>query len=133
MKPTMKAPGSKRLKLRYDGPLSTFAFNFNLRRYIESMPYPRYAGSVGDNELNLMGCSDLYEAAEASLFAITTDGQGLTLVHFSAQPQPLLSLKPPNVSHKKSYANRMGKMTHDINPKLKSNPKPRIDRVVWAK
>jgi len=97
------------------------------------MPYPRYAGSVGDNELNLMGCSDLYEAAEASLFAITTDGQGLTLVHFSAQSQPLLSLKPPNVFHKKSYANRMGKMTHDINPKLKSNPKPRIDRVVWAK
>ena len=33
-----------------------------------------HAGSVGDSELNLMGCSDFYEAAEASLFAITTDG-----------------------------------------------------------
>jgi len=29
--------------------------------------------------------------------------------------------------------NRMGKMTPDINPKLESNPKPRTDRVVWAK
>jgi hypothetical protein len=33
IKPTLKAPGSKRLKLRYDEPLSKFAFNFNLRRY----------------------------------------------------------------------------------------------------
>ena len=30
--------------------------------------------------------------------------------------------------------NRMGKVTPDINPKLTSNPKPKIDRgVVWAK
>ena len=29
--------------------------------------------------------------------------------------------------------NRMGKMTPDINPKLDSNPKSKIDRVVWAK
>jgi len=33
IKPTLKAPGSMLLKLRYDGPLSEFAFNFNLRRY----------------------------------------------------------------------------------------------------
>jgi len=33
MKPTLKAPGSKHLKLNYDEPLSNFAFNFNLRRY----------------------------------------------------------------------------------------------------
>jgi hypothetical protein len=32
--PTLKAPATKRLKLRYDGLLSNFAFNFNLRRYI---------------------------------------------------------------------------------------------------
>ena len=35
MKPT-NAPGSKRLKLRYDELLSSFAFNFNLRRYTEA-------------------------------------------------------------------------------------------------
>ena len=34
IKPTLKAPGTKRLKLKYDKPLSSFAFNFDLRRYI---------------------------------------------------------------------------------------------------
>jgi hypothetical protein len=29
---TLKAPGPQRLKLEFDGPLSNFAFNFNLRR-----------------------------------------------------------------------------------------------------
>jgi hypothetical protein len=35
MKPTMKAPGPKRLKPRYGKPLSSSAFKFNLRRYIK--------------------------------------------------------------------------------------------------
>jgi hypothetical protein len=34
MKLTSKAPGSKLLKLKCDGPLLIFAFNFNLRRYM---------------------------------------------------------------------------------------------------
>jgi len=33
IKPALKAPGTKRLELIYDGPLSNFAFKFNLRRY----------------------------------------------------------------------------------------------------
>jgi hypothetical protein len=33
IKPTVKAPGTKRLKLKYDATLSKFAFKFNLRRY----------------------------------------------------------------------------------------------------
>jgi len=33
MKPMLKAPGTKRLKLKYIKLLSRFAFNFNLRRY----------------------------------------------------------------------------------------------------
>jgi len=33
MKSMLKAPGTERLKLTYDNPLSSFAFNFNLRRY----------------------------------------------------------------------------------------------------
>ena len=33
MKPMLKAPGIKRLKLNYDKLLSSFAFNFNLRPY----------------------------------------------------------------------------------------------------
>ena len=35
VKPTLKAPGTKRLKLKYDEPLSNFAFKFNVRRYAE--------------------------------------------------------------------------------------------------
>ena len=35
MKPKLKPPGSKRLKLQCDDLLSNFAFKFNLRRYIE--------------------------------------------------------------------------------------------------
>jgi hypothetical protein len=33
VKPTLKPPGTKHLKLKSDKPLSKFAFNFNLRRY----------------------------------------------------------------------------------------------------
>jgi len=32
-KPMLKAPGRTRLTLKYDDPLSNFAFNFHLRRY----------------------------------------------------------------------------------------------------
>ena len=39
IKPTLKAPGSKRLKLKYDELLSSFAFNFNLRRYTSCLPF----------------------------------------------------------------------------------------------
>jgi hypothetical protein len=33
IKPTSKPPGTKRLKPKFDGPLSNFAFKFNLRRF----------------------------------------------------------------------------------------------------
>jgi len=33
IKPTLKAPGSKRLKLEHENLLSNFGFKFNLRRY----------------------------------------------------------------------------------------------------
>jgi hypothetical protein len=33
MKPKLKAPGTKRLTLKCDEPLSSFAFKYNLRRY----------------------------------------------------------------------------------------------------
>jgi hypothetical protein len=33
IKPTLKAPGTKRLKLKFEKVLSNFAFKFNLRRY----------------------------------------------------------------------------------------------------
>ena len=33
IKLTLKAPGTKRLRLKHDEPLPSFAFKFNLRRY----------------------------------------------------------------------------------------------------
>jgi len=43
MKPTLKGPGTKRLKLQYYGPLSIIAFKFNLRRYnVVSSTDPNY-------------------------------------------------------------------------------------------
>ena len=35
IKPALKPPGTKRLKLKCDRPLSSFAFTFNLRCYIK--------------------------------------------------------------------------------------------------
>ena len=35
--PKLKAPRIQRLKLKYDKPVSKFAFNFNLRRYNEEV------------------------------------------------------------------------------------------------
>ena len=40
MKPMSKPPGTKRLKLKCDELLSSFAFNFNLRRYNTGAPVP---------------------------------------------------------------------------------------------
>ena len=41
MKPMLKAPGYKRSKLRYDELLASFAFKFNMRRYIRATTYRR--------------------------------------------------------------------------------------------
>ena len=38
IKPALKAPGIRPLKLKCDEPLSNFALNFNLRRYNQAMP-----------------------------------------------------------------------------------------------
>ena len=39
VKPKLKPPGTKRLKLKYDGPLSNAAFKFSLRRYTEVLVF----------------------------------------------------------------------------------------------
>jgi hypothetical protein len=68
IKPTLKAAGSKRLKLKYDKLLSCFAFKFNLRRYNWGATCRLREGDSREGE-----------------------GQGLTLVHFQAQPKPCWS------------------------------------------
>jgi hypothetical protein len=64
IKPTLKAPGPKRLKPKYDEPASKFAFRFNLRRY------------------------DMVDKIEDD----AEDGQGLTLVPVPAQVELTLPL-----------------------------------------
>jgi hypothetical protein len=39
IRPKLKAPGTKRLKLTHDLPLSNFAFKFNLRRYSKEVTF----------------------------------------------------------------------------------------------
>ena len=75
MKLTLKAPGSpgsKHLKPQFDQLLSNFGFNFNLRRYTK-----------GDW---------IYALAEdGNIYCFSTiTGQGLTLVHFSAEHKHVL-------------------------------------------
>jgi hypothetical protein len=71
------------LEAKYGEPLSNFAFNFNLRRYtmarqfVFSTFFSYTAGTFG----------------YASFGRIS--GRGLTIVHFSPQAEPFLSLKPP--------------------------------------
>jgi len=65
IKPTFKAPGTKRLKLKYDESVSNFAFKFNLRRYNQERERLR------EKRKRKVG------------------GQGLTFVHFSAQHKRL--------------------------------------------
>jgi hypothetical protein len=73
IKPESKAPGTKLLTLIHDGRLSDFAFKLNLRRYsLVKALLPFH-----------------FPHADYSVWA------GLTLVHFSAQPEPLLTQNTP--------------------------------------
>jgi len=75
IKSVWKAPGTKRSKLRCDAPLSNFALSFNLRRY-------NAAGRYG----HVMFPENAHEPALQA-----AQGQGLTLVHFSAQREHFFS------------------------------------------
>jgi acyl-CoA synthetase (AMP-forming)/AMP-acid ligase II len=50
IKPTLKPPGIKRLKLQYYVPASNFAFKFNLRRYTTDL-LPDVCTASGEPEL----------------------------------------------------------------------------------
>ena len=51
IKPTLKAPGRTRLNIKYDEPLSNFAFKFKLRRYSKAGTVPLKGGDGADNEV----------------------------------------------------------------------------------
>jgi len=82
MKPTLKAPGTIRLNLRYDGPLSSFSFKFNVRRYNKGskngtfvngkrlVPHARRALLHGD-VLMFGEVSNAYVYQRKSIFPVT--------------------------------------------------------------
>ena len=101
LKPSLKGPGSERLKLQCDDLLAFFAFTFNLRRYTvlaeddwvawcSHYHTPRVSDAAAEKVLHAM-CSGL----ASPLSSPGTNGQGLTLVHFSAQPEPFLTQNAP--------------------------------------
>jgi hypothetical protein len=54
IEPTLNAPGTKRLKLKYEKLLSLFAFNSNLRRYSKGDKATKaHATKVGQCRLTL--------------------------------------------------------------------------------
>ena len=102
MKPRLKAPGTMLLKLRYDEPHSNFAFNFNLRLYNVDMevtiatklePLTQRGEDFCEAKLAGAGTNGCYtvDGKETCAYSMIGAGQGLTLFHFSAQPEPFLS------------------------------------------
>ena len=102
MKPKLKAFFTKRLKLNCDAPLSSFAFKFNLRRYVGGTTHAAVCSR----------CSPLCSGSAPHVFPtwstpsprcapppkrVTCTRLGLTLVHFSAQLEPCMS--PENALH----------------------------------
>ena len=85
IKPRLKAPGTRRLKLQYDELLSTFAFKFDLRRYTK--------GS-GDKEKGTNVESPRTKHHHHHTGSKTGPGdamwRGCTPVHFSAQLERFL-------------------------------------------
>jgi len=95
MKLMLKAPGTMRLKLKYDELLPSFSFDFNSRHYIG-----------GDFDCPVIS-SDAVGGSWVRCNATAgreTKRQGLTLVHFADQLKTFLvteTLKSPIVSHKR--------------------------------
>jgi hypothetical protein len=102
MKPKLNAPGTKRLKPKYDRLLSNVAFKFNLRHYIKcwgdndvgqlgqgsALPLGGAAGQMGDAlppvQLFAAESSDtilrLFSSTDYSCAIVTTNAAGTTTV-----------------------------------------------------
>jgi hypothetical protein len=77
------------LKLNYDEPPSNFAFKFNLRRYITVRQLEALVRL--SEALARMHC----RADVQPRHVREARRQGLTLVHFPAQPEPFLTQSTP--------------------------------------
>jgi len=69
-KPTLKAPGTSRLKLKYYELLSSFDLNFNLRRYTEAA-----AAASDEWEVKALALSEQKDAALAAAQAALAEVQ----------------------------------------------------------
>jgi len=86
IKITLKAPRPKCLKVKYDKLLSSSGFKFNLRRYSKAATFgaPGLSAPGGGNfEIDSVEAWGVGPRPEEE----AGKGQGLTLVHFSAQPE----------------------------------------------
>ena len=77
IKPMLKTPVTKRLTLKYDEPLSTFAFKINLRRYIQVLALTDVsekstAEPVGDNAAAAPAAVSMASAASSEVDASMT-------------------------------------------------------------
>ena len=81
LKPTLKAPGSKHMKLKYDKWLSNFASNFTLRRFSEVAPPPDPGVAASDpDEYEVV--PPIYESACLSKLEYTRFGHHLEVFTF---------------------------------------------------
>jgi hypothetical protein len=79
MKPKLKPPETKRLKLEYDGLLSNFGFKFSLRRY-----------SVGEEIAAPVRCVRGHRAARGGVCESVRIRPNPTLYRIRPNPNPCL-------------------------------------------
>jgi len=112
LKPVLKALGTMLLKLRYDEVISNFAFSFKLRLYslgavLADQNILKLGFGVGEDFRRLAKLHPVAFGAAKNggptggvgpvldLQNLWAAGQGLTLVHVSAQPEPFLTQNTP--------------------------------------
>jgi hypothetical protein len=89
MKPPLKAPETKRLKLKYDEPLSNFAFKFDLRRFMKgwlaAMRAMRATRRQGDTRAGLSSSSGLSSDDTDTERSSSTRTWGTPVLHIPSQ------------------------------------------------
>ena len=78
MKSKLKAPGTKRSKLKFDHLLSSFAFNFNLRRYSQANKFASWAQA----NWVLRGVTDVQVVSAAADGATNTTMFDIKITYF---------------------------------------------------
>ena len=89
MKPKLKPPGTKRLKLEYDGLLSNFAFKFNLRRYTMAELRGRMEAAerdAADSGAQVMRVEGAAAAAAAGARVSFSISFPISMISFSVSP-----------------------------------------------